>query len=126
MSLPKNPKPCGPTMWDKGAEPVKKKSLRQERRLSKEHGLRTTIMSGALPSVWQKEDAYDADFQVQMKRTEGKDARIITLEALEVLVKNAYSVGRHPMLMVTFAAVSIPVPQDWVLVPADVWKEYTE
>jgi len=27
---------------------------------------------------------------------------------------------------VTFAAVSIPVPRDWVLVPADVWKEYKE
>lgn len=126
MSLPKQPKMSGPNMWEKGPEPVKVRSLRQEKRLAKEHGLKTTVMSGALPSVWQKEDGFDPDFQVQMKDTKGKDARIVTLDVLEVLVKNAYTLGKHPMLMITFANVGIPVPQDWVMIPADVWKEYTE
>ena len=120
---PRIPKP---KMWEEPEPTGKQRSMKQESRLASELSLRPTINSGSLPSVWQKEDAYDKDFQVQMKTTTGSDARIVSRKVLHTLTDRAYELGRNPLLLITFENSDIPMPDDWAMLPVEVLKELLE
>jgi hypothetical protein len=120
------PKIPSPKMWDAPPPTGKERSQKQEARLSKGMGFKPTINSGSLPSIWQKEDAFDEDFQVQMKTTTGRDARIVDRRVLFILSSRAYELGRDPLLLLTFEDADMPMPEDWAMVPVDVLKALLE
>lgn len=118
--VPKRPKPG---MWEEAPLTNKQKSVKHEARLAKKIGFTPTINSGSLPSVWQKEDGYQKEYVYQLKRTEGKDARIVSLEVLELVTSRAYAQNKDPVVVLTFAKASTPTPRDWVMIPEYLWTE---
>lgn len=116
------PKQPSPKMWEAEEDCVKKRSMKQETRLAKELDLKPTINSGSLPMVWQKEDAFNEDFQVQMKTTKGRDARIVDRKTLKILTERAYLLGRDPLVLLSFENVEGCMPEDWALIPVEVLK----
>jgi hypothetical protein len=85
-----------------------------------------TVMSGALPSVWQKEDGFDDNYVYQLKSTEGKSASIVKLSDLAMLTKRALVQNKEPIMVVTFEKAISPMPKDWVMIPMEIFKELLE
>lgn len=61
------------------------------------------------------------DFQ-ELKATQKTDTRI-QLSWLRKAAFQAMTQGKHPVVNMRFTKLSPPCPQDWVLIPADVYND---
>lgn len=78
--------------------------------------------SGAIDGL--KSDGSGRRFQIEAKGVRGASFSM-TLEVLDKIYREARSTSKIPMLHVRFKSVpsSMTVPEDWVAIPASVFKE---
>lgn len=102
-------------------EPTWKK---QERRLAKELGGRTTPGSGATPLPGNKGDVQSPEFLVEAKCTSKESYRVKYADLFK-LVKLSRAVQKIPVLHLLFRRESVEVDEEseWVVIPHRVFKE---
>ncbi len=120
--LPKKP---APKMWTTEEVSVKKKSLNNEKRISKKLGFTLTPGSGNQAWPSRKGDGVTDEFVFELKETI-KDRFTITPDILAKLYREAGTVGKHPALVLSMYGLEDPLPKEWVAVPMDVFEELVE
>jgi len=98
---------------------------RQEKRLSKELGLRQTPNSGAAPFPSMKGDAQNDHFVVEYKRD--KTARFTITSPVVVKVHNeASAIGKRWAVGITIEGFPTCVEHDLFLIPKSEFQEYLD
>lgn len=118
------PKKPRPKMWSETLSP-KRKSLKNEKRLSKEVGFRLTPGSGNLDWAGCKGDGSHPDFIFELKETEKASIRI-SESVVAKLYREAAAIGKDPVFILSAYGLSEPLPKDWVVIPVDVFKKLVE
>ena len=113
----------GPKMWDE-EEPdsPKAKSQKNEARLSEEVGFNLTRGSGNQPWPFMKGDGQTKSMMFELKETEA--ARIVIgTNVISKLCREARSVGKDPVLVLSAYGMPEPLPKDWVCVPVELFHQ---
>ena len=92
------------------------KSNKQEKRLAKEFGGRTTAASGAGRN---KGDIDIKRFKIEVKRTD-KQSLAIKKEWLVKIDEEAYGVGKDPALIIEIGG------EEWDVIPKRIFKQISE
>jgi len=127
MKTPKDHQPRKPTpnMWSDEVESPKATSLKNEKRLSKKLGFQLTPGSGNQDWATKKGDGFTADFMFECKETQ-KDRITILPDVLAKLCREAGIIGKDPALILSMYGLQDPIPKEWVAVPLEVFKQFTE
>lgn len=128
MKTPKEFQPKRPTpkMWEeREPDPVKTKSLRNEKRLSKKLGFKLTPGSGNQAWPSRKGDGNTSKIMFECKETE-RDRFTITPDILSKLCKEAGTIGSSPALVISMYGLQEPIPKEWVAIPIEVFNELTQ
>lgn len=99
-----------------------RRGLRHEKRISKRTGDNRVSGSGNKPG--RPGDLRGDIFLREAKTTKGK-GRMINGTELANIVKQALLLNKIPVMEICFEGQSMPVPQDWVLIPADDFDRLT-
>lgn len=114
-----------PKMWTTEEPSVKRKSLNNEKRISKKLGFKLTPGSGNQDWPTRKGDGTTAEFVYELKETI-KDRLSLTSDVLAKICREAGTVGKHPALVLSMYGLEDPIPKEWVAVPIDVFEELVE
>lgn len=110
-------------MWSSPPEATDRKTLstKQEERLAVELDTNLTPGSGNQPFPSQKGDAQEDEFVMEMKRVKGAS---ITVDAhiIGKVYREAMMLGKHPVLLLTCDGMPDPIPKDWAIVPASLFR----
>jgi Holliday junction resolvase len=112
-------------MWSNEPEAVKTTSLKNEKRLSKEMGFKLTPGSGNQAWPSKKGDGNSLDLMYECKETI-KDRFNITPDVLAKLCREAATIGKDPVLVVSMYGMPEPIPKEWAMVPIDVFNQMTQ
>ena len=93
-----------------------------ERITAKNVGGQTQPNSGASPWLSHKGDVSSDNFIYQCKTTD-KNRYTLTQRVLGEIYRQAKLTGKEPAVVVRMEAIVEPIPQEWVCVPMQVWKE---
>ena len=96
-----------------------RRGAKHEKRIAKRSGDRRVSGSGSKPG--RPADIRGLEFLREAKTTHGR-GRTVSGDELEKITKQAISVGLEPMMEICFEGQTPPVPNDWVLLPADVFE----
>ncbi len=110
-----------PKMWDDDSVSPKRKSLQNEKRLSKVIGYTCTPGSGNTKWLLSKGDGFSDHFMFECKETKSKSIRVSSKD-VGVLVENAARAGKLPALVMSAYNLPDPLPKNWVAVPASVFQ----
>lgn len=119
MSLPREPKKPKFDIFQKKS--VKRTSLNNEKRLSKEIGFKCTPGSGNQKWVSSKGDGNSEEFKYECKETKKRNLTIKG-DDIEKIVKEAAMDDKYPAMVLSIYGLKDNIPKDWVVVPAEVWK----
>lgn len=108
-------------MWDEDDRTVKERSLDNEERLAGEIGFTCTPGSGNQPWPGSKGDGLHPVFMFECKETQRKSIRVAAADVGK-LVREAAVIGKEPALVMSAYGLEAPIPQDWVAVPAEVFR----
>ena len=100
----------------------KTRSVLHEKRLESTIGSKVTPNSGALPNISFKGDLQDELFVWQAKLT-NKDRFTITSDILIELKRQASLNSKWPGVALTLEGLPSHLEQDWVMLPASVFRE---
>lgn len=115
--------PRGPDYFKDNDKPRKADWKKHERDISKRSGDRQVTGSGNKPG--RPGDAMGSKFIREGKST--KRASIsISSKWMKKLVVQSLRMGRTPVFEIRLEGAEIPVPTDWVLIPAVDFQELTE
>lgn len=103
----------------------KERSVIHEKRLETTLNSKATINSGALPNISWKGDLQDSLFVWQAKLTE-KDRFTVTSDVLVELKRQASLNSKWPGMAITIEGLPSNLEQDWVMLPASVFRELLE
>lgn len=115
--LPKSPKKPSFDLFRKKG--VKKTSLDNEKRLSKELDFKCTPGSGNQKWAHSKGDGSSDDYLYECKETKKRNI-LIKGDDVEKIVKEAAMVGKIPVIVFSIYGLEDNIPKDWVAIP----KEY--
>lgn len=59
----------------------------------------------------------------ELKATDKIDETRIQIKWLQKIAEEAITQGKYPVVNMRFTKLQIPAPEDWVLIPADVYKQ---
>jgi len=123
LKVPKEfiPSKKAPKMWDKEEDSPKRKSLQNEKRLSKEVGFRLTPASGNMSIPAFKGDGQTKQFMFECKETE-TDKLTLGVKVFSKLCREAAAIGKDPALILSLYGFPDPIPKDWVVIPAEVFS----
>ena len=62
----------------------------------------------------------------ELKATDKVDETRIQLSWLRQIARQALAIGKYPLVNMRFTKLKEPCPQDWVLIPADVYNRLKE
>lgn len=110
-----------PNMWDKKESSVKSISLGNEKRLSEEVGFELTPGSGNQPWASKKGDGTHPLFLFECKETQKRNISIGT-QAIAKINREAKTVGKEPVLILSAYGLPEPLPQEWACVPVSVFE----
>lgn len=121
---PHTPKIPKPKMWDAPPAPTDRKSLsqKQETRLSQELDVDLTRGSGNQPWPRMKGDAQEKRFVHEMKRIKGENI-VVGPGVVGKVCREARMLGKDPVLVLTVDGMPEPLPKDWVVIPASLFRE---
>jgi len=105
------PKPCNKT-----------RSVQHEKTRAVKMGFDTTPNSGASPFLSQKGDGQDESFVWQLKLTE-RGRMVLELKDIQEVVRQAALLNKHPAILMTLEGLPQNLPDEWVAVPSDLFKE---
>lgn len=111
------PKPVRPEL----STDRKSMADRQEQRLSKELKFKQTKGSGNQPWPSQKGDGQDHEFVFEAKRDKGSGITVGP-GVIGKLVREARTLDKHPVLLLTIDAMPAPLPKDWVVIEASLFR----
>lgn len=97
----------------KNTESIKKFANNEEKKFVKESGTIKTPASGA--TTFLKGDSLDANNMYDLKSTKNSQI-IITVDMLSKLEKDAFRVGKNPVLVLNFAGKNKLVNSKWYLI----------
>lgn len=103
-------------------EPTTKASRKHERSVAKRSGARLVPGSGNKPGL--PGDVGGRTFHRECKTT-AKAGFVVSNRILKKVCDEALAIGRVPVVEIELRGVKPPVPTQWVLVPAEVFEEYT-
>lgn len=95
--------------------------MQNEQRLAEEIGFTVTPGSGNQPWPGGKGDGSHPVFMFELKETV-KDRIGVNSKVLGKLCREAGAVGKDPALCLSAYGLPEPIPQDWVAVPAAVFR----
>lgn len=110
-----------PKMWDTVKEPVKIKSQKTELRLSREIGFKLTPGSGNQCWPKGKGDGSLPTLMFEHKETAGSSISVNAL-AIGKLYKEATTVGKDPVLLLSVHGMPEPLPKEWAAIPVGLFK----
>lgn len=93
-----------------------RRGMRHEKRISKRTGDNRVSGSGNKPG--RPADLRGDTFLREAKTTKGA-GRMISGRELAKIVEQAMALNKIPVMEICFEGQVIPVPNDWVLIPAD-------
>ena len=114
-----------PKMWMTEEPSVKKKSLANEKRISKKLGFKLTPGSGNQDWPSRKGDGVTQEFVFELKETI-KDRFTISPDVLAKVCREAGIVGKVPVLVVSMYGLEDPIPKEWAMIPIDSFNEMKE
>jgi len=99
------------------------KSTKHEQDIAKRSGGQRVRGSGS--QLGRPGDVKGGQELQELKFTEKTDTRI-NLDWLRKIAHQALTQGKYPVVSMRFDRLKPPTPQDWVLIPADVYHELKE
>jgi len=112
-------------MWNKETLSPKKKSLKNEKRLSEEVGFRLTPGSGNRDWPGMKGDGSHPEFMFELKETQKPSIRV-SESVVAKLYREAGAVGKDPVLVLSAYGLTDPLPKDWVVIPVETFRKLLE
>ena len=113
-------------MWEeREPDPVKTKSLKNEKRLSQKLGFKLTPGSGNQDWPSKKGDGVTKEFVFECKETE-RDRFSLTPDVLGKIYREASTTGKNPVLVISMYGMPDPIPKEWAMVPIEVFNELTQ
>ena len=103
-------------------EPTTKASQKHERSVAKRSGGRLVPGSGNKPGL--PGDVGGRTYHRECKTT-SKAGFVVSNVILTKVCKEAIAVDRVPLLEIELRGVKPPVPTQWVLIPAEVFEDFT-
>ena len=111
--------PPGPDYFKK--TPTTVISTRHEKETAKKFGGRRVRGSGAV--LGKPGDVRGAKDLQELKATDKIDETRIKLKWLQQIAFQALTQGKYPVCNMRFTTLKPPAPEDWVLIPADIYKQ---
>lgn len=96
-------------------------SKRHENETAKKFGGRRVRGSGAV--LGKPGDVRGAKDLQELKATDMVDETRIKIEWLQKIAFQALTQGKYPVVNMRFTTLKEPAPEDWVLIPAEVYKK---
>jgi hypothetical protein len=96
-------------------------SKRHENETAKKFGARRVRGSGAV--LGKPGDVRGIKDLQELKATDKVDETRIQLKWLEKITFQALTQGKYPVVNMRFTALKPPAPEDWVLIPAEIYKK---
>lgn len=119
-----NEQPSKPTTPDYLKPPsTTEKSTKHEEDIARRSGGQRVRGSGS--QLGKPGDVKGGQELQELKFTEKTDTRI-RLDWLRKIAYQALTQGKYPVVSMRFDKLTPPAPQDWVLIPADVYHQLKE